>query len=130
MMDTPASTPRYQRPDEDWERGLLAGVSTAVGDTHGERQDHNQTVGDVVAKMAAMTARRRCNRHGCTIPTTGVCEHPDARLDADYLRHILDVLGLPGDFQPVTEDDRVNLLSSLAQREEIGPGHYGDDVED
>lgn len=127
MTDTPdTSTRQYTRPDAGWEAQLLTGVSVPVQRplTHGEAREANQVVSDVVAKLAAMTVRRMCNQHSCTLSSKGTCEHSDARRDADYLRHILNVLGLPGDFQEVTDQDRENLLSAMAQKPTLGVDRY------
>ena len=133
-MDTPDSSDhQHTRPGEAWEAQLLTGVSIAPVDaspTHGEAREANLVVNDVVARLAALTVRRQCNQHACTLPSTGACEHEDARRDADYLRHVLDVLGLPQSFDEVTEDDRANLLTALAQKQTIGVDHYAEVVED
>jgi hypothetical protein len=80
--------------------------------------------------MAVMTVRRACNRHTCTLPSEGRCEHSDARKDADLLRHVLDVLGLPGDFQTVSESDKLNLLSSLSDDPAIDVDRYSEVIDD
>lgn len=134
MTDTPDPSDRqHTRPGEAWEAQLLTGVSVAPADatpTHGEAREANLVVTDVVGKLAALTVRRQCNQHACTLPSTGACDHPDARRDADYARHILDVLGLPSDFQEVTEADRKSLLDALAQKQTIGVDRYADVLED
>lgn len=132
MTDTPeTSAQQLTQPGEVWETQLLTGVSVAVDRplTHGEAREANQTVTDVVGKLAALTVRRQCNQHDCTLPTTGVCEHEDARRDADYLRHILDVLGLPQSFEDVTEEDRANLLNAMAQKPSIDVDKYSEVLE-
>lgn len=131
MTDTPDPDRQHTRPGEAWEAQLLTGVSVAAAPvTHGEAREANQVVSDVVAKLAALTVRRLCNQHACTLPSAGTCEHEDARRDADYLRHMLDVLGLPQDLQEVTETDRANLLSALAQKPTLGVDHYAEVLED
>ena len=133
MTDTTyTDDPQHTPPGRDWETKLLTGVSVPVTKplTHGEARDANQVVSDVVAKLAATTVRRMCNQHSCTLSSTGTCEHEDARRDADYLRHILDVLGLPGDFQEVTEQDKANLLSAMAQKPTLGVDRYETILED
>jgi hypothetical protein len=120
------------RPGEVWEAQLLTGVSVTAEKplTHGEAREANQAVHDVVGKLAALTVRRQCNQHACTLPSTGACEHENARRDADYLRHVLDVLGLPQDFQQVTEADRAGLLDAMAQKQAIGVDRYETIIED
>lgn len=133
MTDThPTRDDKRVPPGSAWETQLLTGVSVPVTrtTTHGEAREANQVVNDVVAKLAATTVRRMCNQHACELSATGACEHPDARRDADYLRHILDVLGLPGDFQEVTEQDRANLLSAMAQKPTLGVDSYSSVLED
>lgn len=133
MTDTHSTDDRqHVHPDASWEAQLLTGVSVPVTTmtSHGEAREANQVVNDVVAKLAATTVRRMCNQHSCTLSATGTCEHADARRDADYLRHILDVLGLPGDFQEVTEQDRANLLSAMAQKPTLGVDKYESVLED
>jgi hypothetical protein len=105
-------------------------VSTEKPLTHGEAREANLVASDIVGKLAALTVRRQCNQHTCTLPATGVCEHEDARRDADYLRHILDVLGLPQDFQDVTEADRANLLTAMAQKQTVDVDRYQEVLED
>jgi hypothetical protein len=111
---------------------MLTGVSVRAERplTHGEAREANQAVSDIVGKLAALTVRRQCNQHACTLPTTGACEHEDARRDADYTRHILDVLGLPQGFQAVTEADRSDLLNALAQRPTLNVDTYPTVTED
>jgi hypothetical protein len=130
MTDTHSTND--QHPGAAWESQLLTGVSVPVTRTatHGEAREANQVVHDVVAKLAAATVRRQCNQHSCTLSSTGTCEHEDARRDADYLRHILDVLGLPGDFEEVTDEDRANLLSAMAQKPTLGVDKYETVLED
>lgn len=133
MTDTThTDDPQHVAPGRTWERQLLTGVSVPVTrtTTHGEAREANQVVNDVVAKLAATTVRRMCNQHTCTLSSKGTCEHEDARRDADYLRHILDVLGLPGDFQEVTDEDRANLLSAMAQKPTLGVDKYETILED
>lgn len=133
MTDTPDNGNRQlSHPGETWEAQLLTGVSVPAEQplTHGEMRDANQVVSDVVAKLAAFTVRRQCNQHACTLPSTGACGHADARRDADYLRHVLDVLGLPQEFQEVTEADRANLLAALAQKPTLGVSSYSEVLED
>lgn len=93
----------------------LTGV-TAAQDRHQAVYDANQDVGSVAAKLAASMVRRMCNQHGCEMPLKGTCDHPNHRRDVDYLRSMLDLLGLPQDFEEVTQADRDNLLLSLAQQ--------------
>lgn len=118
-------------PGAAWEAQLLTGVSVAAARplSHGEARDANQVVSDVVAKLAALTVRRQCNQHACSLPATGACEHADARRDADYLRHMLDVLGLPGSFEDVTVADRANLLDAMAQKPTVGVDKYSEVTE-
>ena len=133
MADTRwTDDPQHVRPDAAWEAQLLTGVSVPVERplTHGEAREANQVVSDVVAKLAALTVRRQCNQHACTLPSTGTCDHEDARRDADYLRHVLDVLGLSQSFEDVTEADRADLLSALAQKQTIGVDRYSEVLED
>lgn len=133
MTDTHTTRDGHHTPHgSTWETQLLMGVSVIAtpAATHSETREANQIVNDVVAKMAAATVRRMCNQHACELPKTGACEHPDARRDADYLRYVLSVLGLPGDFQEVTEQDRANLLSAMAQKPALGTGKYSSIVED
>ena len=126
------STPQHQRPDEAWERELLTGVSASASPetSHGEAREANLMVTDVVTKLAVLTVRRQCNQHSCELPSTGVCGHEDARRDADYLRHVLDVLGLPGDLLEVTEADRANLLTAMAHRSTTDVDRLTDYVSD
>jgi len=133
MTDTPTPDDHQRtRPGEVWEAQLLTGVSVRAERplTHGEAREANETVTDIVGKLAALTVRRQCNQHACTLPATGACEHEDARRDADYLRHMLDVLGLPQEFQEVTEADRASLLDAMAQKTVIGVDRYETIVED
>lgn len=133
MTDTPETDDRqFPPPGGAWEAQLLAGVSVDAREpiSHGEAREANQTVSDVVAKLAALTVRRMCNQHACTLPATGACGHEDARRDADYLRHMLDVLGLPGSFEDVTEADRANLLDAMAQKPVVGVDKYSEVTED
>ncbi len=127
MTDTPTTdSHRHSHPGEEWETKLLTGVSVESRRplSHGEARDANEVVNDIVGRLAALTVRRQCNQHSCMLPSTGACEHEDARRDADYLRHILDVLGLPQGFQSVTEGDRVELLDALAQRPTLEVDRY------
>lgn len=133
MTDSPEpADQQLSRQGEAWEEQLLAGVSVASREpvSHDEAREANQTVSDVVAKLAALTVRRMCNQHACTLPATGACSHADARRDADYLRHMLDVLGLPGSFEDVTAADRVNLLDAMAQKPVVGVDKYSEVTED
>lgn len=133
MMDTPETDDhQFPPPGGAWEAQLLAGVSVAAREpiSHEEAREANQTVSDVVAKLAALTVRRMCNQHACTLPATGACGHEDARRDADYLRRMLDVLGLPGSFEDVTEADRANLLDAMAQKPVVGVDKYSEVTED
>lgn len=132
MTDTPETgNQQLTHPGGVWEAKLLTGVSVAVSRplTHSEAREANQTVNDVVGKLAALTVRRMCNQHDCTLPTTGTCGHEDAGRDADYLRHILDVLGLPGSFEDVTDEDRANLLDAMAQKPPIDVDRYTEVLE-
>jgi hypothetical protein len=132
MTDTPETDDRqFTRLGETWEAQLLAGVSVAAREpiSHGEAREANQTVSDVVAKLATLTVRRMCNQHDCSLPATGACGHEDARRDADYLRHMLDVLGLPGSFEDVTAEDRANLLDAMAQKPTVGVDKYSEVTE-
>lgn len=133
MMDTPEPNERrFTRQGETWETQLLEGVSVNAHESvsHSEAREANQAAADVVAKLAAFTVRRVCNQHACTLPITGACGHEDARRDADYLRHMLDVLGLPGSFENVTEADRASLLDALAQKSVVGMDKYSEVAED
>lgn len=133
MTDAPRRDDRrYVRPGDAWESQLLAGVSVPVGElsTHQEVRDANLVVDDVVAKLAALTVRRQCNQHVCTLPATGVCDHEDARRDVDYMRHILDVLGLPGSYADVAETDRAELLQALSQRSTVTVASYAEVISD
>ena len=133
MTDTPEPDDRhFTRLGEAWETQLLAGVSVDAREpiSHDEAREANQTVSDVVVKLATLTVRRMCNQHACTLPATGACGHEDARRDADYLRHMLDVLGLPGSFEDVTEADRANLLDAMAQKPTVGVDRYPEVTED
>ena len=133
MTDTPDSeASRQSRPGETWETQLLTGVSVESRRplSHGEAREANETVNDLVERLATITVRRQCNQHACTLPSTGACEHEDAHRDADYLRHMLDVLGLPQDYVEVTESDRTDLLDALAQRPALNVDSYASVTDD
>lgn len=92
----------------------LTGVVVTSG-TQADARQSNLDATDVIRHMAATRVRRMCNQHRCSGPG---CEHPNHRRDVDYLGHVLDVLGLPGAYQEVTQEDRDRLLTSLAQQPE------------
>lgn len=92
--------------------GNRVNEATLLGVTAGDTTRDTSVV-DVITRMATMTARRMCNQHDCRATHDSPCEHPDHRRDVDYLRHVLDVLGLPGDFQQPSDGDHDELMCSL-----------------
>ena len=118
-METPVSNTADPEATYDLalgEAAMLTGVVVASSVQADVRQA-NVDAGNVAAKMATVMARRMCNQHRCTAPSGTPCVHPDHRRDVDYLRHVLTLLGLPGAYAEVTQDDRDQLLSSLAQQD-------------
>lgn len=110
------SAPATPEPDLNLgEATALTGV--VVSGTQQDVRQHNLDAGAIVARMAATTVRRKCNQHRCA----GVsCAHPNHRRDVDYLRHCLELLGLPGTHETVTAEDRAQLLVSLARQPSDG----------
>lgn len=92
---------------------MLAGIAVS-STTHSDVRQASVDGAAIVARMAATAVRRKCNQHACERPLTGSCSHPDHRRDADYMSFCLDVLGLPQTYTPVTDDDRANLLDTMA----------------
>ena len=105
------------------EAAALTGVVVASGTRQDERQSGLDAAA-IITKMAVTSARRMCNQHGCDASSETPCIHPEHRRDVDYLAHVLDVLGLPGDYQEVTSTDRQLLLTALASQtdESLGSG--------
>lgn len=117
-MPVSATTSPEETYDLDLgEAAMLTGVVVSPG-SRDEARQANVDAHAVIGKMAATTVRRLCNQHRCTAPAGTPCGHPEHRRDADYLRHVLTLLGLPGDYQEVTQEDREQLLVSLAQQGE------------
>lgn len=102
-----------------WDDGLegdadqvLVGISDSSGSREATMADDRSR--DAVAmKLAAMLVRRQCNQHGCEKPATGACGHPEHRRDVDYMRHCLDVLGLPSELPDLTPRERQEWLGGL-----------------
>lgn len=111
----------------------LTGITVPL-ETHQAGFTANNDLSRVADKMAASMVRRLCNQHGCTMPSKGVCTHPNHARDVDLLLAVLRQLDLPGDFEEITEEDRTNLLTSLAQQNAdtaligIEPNASGDDI--
>ncbi len=92
------------------------------GAKHAARVDP-ELARDIERRMAAMTARRKCNQHECTEPSTGSCDHPNHRRDAHYLlsdddpHHpgVLDMLGLDHDYPAYTPTEKAAWLRWLGQ---------------
>lgn len=94
------------------EAAALTGIVVTPGTQDGVHQSNRDAHG-VITRLAAQMVRRKCNQHQCE---GAACAHPNHRRDVDFLRHCLEVLGLPGDHQEVTPEDRDNLMSSLSHQ--------------
>lgn len=77
---------------------------------------------DIHRRMAAVTARRWCNRHECTEPQGIPCADPNHRKDADSLLSTdarfpgaLDMLGLDRAAPGVTDAERRTWLKWIGQ---------------
>lgn len=77
---------------------------------------------DIQRRMAAMKIRRRCNKHECTTPKTGSCDHPNHRRDNDSLLSeddeypgVLIILGLDTAYPACTEKEQAAWLKWLGQ---------------
>lgn len=73
-------------------------------------------------RLAAMTARRMCNRHQCTATATTPCTHPNHRRDVDSLLStdeefpgVLDTLGLSSAWSTVDAAERRLWLKWIGQ---------------
>lgn len=104
------SNPTTQSPPG--EAGSLTGLVVTENTQQDVRQS-NLDAADVIQHLAATRVRRMCNQHRCSGPG---CQDPNHRRDVNYLRHTLDVLGLPGTYREPTQEDRDQLLTSLAQQ--------------
>lgn len=88
---------------------------------HATRVDPDQAA-DIERRMAAMRVRSMCNQHQCTEPSTGFCDDPNHRKDADYLlstdgKHpgMLDMLGLDTAYPAYTDKEKATWLRWLGQ---------------
>jgi hypothetical protein len=98
------------------EIGVLAGLLSDDG-PRGELGDRHL---EIVRKRAALVVRRMANQHGCTGTTLdrygrSDCQHPDHRRDVDYCREMLSCLDLPSVYVPVTQAERVEHVTGVAQ---------------
>jgi hypothetical protein len=89
---------------------------------------------DIQRRMAAMQVRRKCNQedHQCTTPSTGSCEHPNHRRDADLLLStdrefpgMLDMLGLDNAYPAYDAKEKATWLKWLGQ---AGPAENPDEI--
>lgn len=96
---------------------------TARRPRHATRVDEAVAL-DIQQRMAAMQVRRKCNQedHRCTAPSTGSCEHPNHRRDADLLLStdgeypgMLNMLGLDSAYPAYDAKDKVTWLKWLGQ---------------
>lgn len=78
---------------------------------------NGDAIADLTQRMAALTVRRKCNQpdHQCQ-PSSTPCQHRHHRRDATMLLpEMLEMLGLPGEFPELSEDDKKNWLSGLKE---------------
>jgi hypothetical protein len=112
---------RAEEEDEDEMTLALAGQDAGEGVLAGLIDDENGAAarilagdqrGDLAKRLAALAVRRAANQHGCRGRD---CRHPDHRRDVDFCRVLLEMIGLPGEYPEVTEADRVEYVTGVAQ---------------
>jgi len=101
--------------DEEVEDSAVAGISASAG-THRKTAEQLDEADLLMRQLAALTVRRQCNQHGCTLPATGACGHAEHRRDVDYLAHCLEVLDLPRELPQITDEDRKAFLKGTVKR--------------
>lgn len=74
--------------------------------SHAAGQDTTQE------QLAALLVRTKCNQHDCVLEG---CTDENHRRDVDYLNHCLAMLGLPGAYQPVSDEQRAEWSARAVQ---------------
>lgn len=76
-------------------------------DVHEEIHEGNVTADDLAQRMAAMTVRRYAIKHKCG------CTDPRHDEEMALLESLLDLLGLPREFQEPTSEEKATIRERL-----------------